>query len=96
MAAARTFPSLINQLAGGVSETILENLKTYNKPFMTIFGGNEQGVPPQVQQWYIDNIAGAAGQEHHRYPDASHFVQDDKGADVAARVNKFMVVNPIK
>jgi haloalkane dehalogenase len=95
MAGARAFPSLINQLVE-VSIPAREKLKQYNKPFLTAFGANEQGFGPEIQQFYIDNVPGAAGQAHHRYPDASHFVQDDKGQDVAARVSKFMAANPIK
>jgi haloalkane dehalogenase len=92
MAAPRTFPSLISQTAG-LYPSVAAGLKRYNKPFLTIHGANEPGVSPAVQQWYIDNIPGAKGQAHHRYPDASHFLQDDKGQDIAARINAFMVKN---
>jgi haloalkane dehalogenase len=93
MAGPRTFPTLINEMIG-LSEPAMEQLTRFDKPFLTIFGGNEPGVPPEAQQWFIDNVPGAAGQVHHRYPDASHFVQDDKGADIAARVNQFKADNP--
>ena len=39
-------------------------------------------------------VPGAVGQDHHRYPDASHFLQDDTGPDVAERVVRFMKENP--
>jgi haloalkane dehalogenase len=95
MAAPRTFPSLINQLVG-VSRPAFERLKQYDKPFLTVFGDNELGVPPGSQSsLIIDNVRGAAGQAHHRYPDSSHYVQDDKGPDAAARVVRFMQANPL-
>jgi haloalkane dehalogenase len=94
MAAPRTFPSLINQLVG-ISGPAKESLKTYRGPFLTIVGGNEPGVPAEVQNWFIDNVPGAKGQKHHRYRDASHYLQDDKGADIAERVSAFIKDNPL-
>jgi haloalkane dehalogenase len=93
MAAPRTFPSLVNQTAGRY-QSVMDGLKRYNKPFLTIFGSNEPGVSPAVQQWFIDNVPGAKGQDHHRLPDASHFLQDDKGAEIAGRINQFIAKNP--
>ncbi|PNY79874.1 haloalkane dehalogenase [Deinococcus koreensis] len=89
MAAPRTFPSLVNQTAGR-NEAVMAGLKRYDKPFLTIFGANEP-APPLT--WFIDNVPGARGQAHHRYPDASHFLQDDQGADIAARINRFIAAN---
>jgi haloalkane dehalogenase len=93
MAAPRTFPSLLNQTIG-LYEPVMAKLANYDKPFLTIFGGNEPGSPQVAQQSFIDNVPGAAGQAHYRYPDASHFLQNDKGADIAARLNVFMADNP--
>ena len=94
MAGPRTFPSLVNQTVG-LSEPVMAELARYTKPFLTIFGANEPGVSPAVQQWFVDNVPGAAGQEHHRFPDASHFLQDDKGREIAERVNRFIADNPL-
>lgn len=94
MAGPRTFPSLINQTVG-LSEPVMAELTRYTKPFLTIFGANEPGVSPAVQQWFIDNVPGAAGQAHHRFLDASHFLQDDKGKEIADRVVRFLADNPL-
>lgn len=94
MAGPRTFPSLINQTVG-LSEPVTAELTRYEKPFLTIFGANEPGVSPDVQGWFIDNVPGAAGQAHHRFPDASHFLQDDKGKEIADRVVRFLADNPL-
>lgn len=95
MAGPRSFPSLLNMLVG-VTEPAIEALTNYEKPFLTIFGGNEPGLrgtgDPQEQM--IDSIPGATGQAHHRFPDASHFLQDDKGSEVAEMVNRFIADNP--
>jgi haloalkane dehalogenase len=93
MAAPRTFPSLLNQTIGK-TEPAREQLKQSTKPFITMMGTNELGLDPAIQQWYIDNVPGAKGQAHHRYADGSHYIQDDKGADLAARVDAFIKANP--
>lgn len=94
MAGPRSFPSLINELVG-LSEPAMQGLTSYEKPFLTISGSNELGTAEIVNQhdWYIANIPGAAGQEHYRFRDASHFLQDDKGKEIAERINVFMSNN---
>jgi haloalkane dehalogenase len=94
MAGPRSFPSLTNQLKG-LSEEARAGLKNYKKPFLTIFGANELGLPveAELQQWHIANVPGASGQAHHRYRDAGHFLQDDKGQDIAVRIHQFMIKN---
>ena len=94
MAAPRTFPSLVNQTVG-LYKPVMAGLTRYTRPFLTIFGANEPGLSPDIQRWFIDNVPGADGQEHHRFPDASHFLQDDKGKEIAERVNRFIVENPL-
>jgi len=97
MAAPRTFPSLLNTMVG-VLEPSREGLTSYDKPFLTIFGGNDPGLAAGAdnQDEVINTIPGAAGQDHYRFSDASHFLQDDKGAEIAERVNQFIADNPIE
>jgi haloalkane dehalogenase len=98
MAGVRSFPSLINQMVG-LSEQAMKGLTAYKKPFLTLFGCNDLASSEEnnQQKWYIANVPGAAGQEHHTFRDASRFVPDDKGAELAElaeRVNRFMAKNP--
>lgn len=97
MAAPRTFPSLLNTMVG-VLEPSREGLTTYEKPFLTIFGGNDPAFAAGAdnQEEVINTIPGAAGQDHYRFSDASHFLQDDRGAEIAERVNRFIAENPIE
>lgn len=95
MAGPRSFPSLLNTLVG-VLEPAQEGLATYEKPFLTIFGLNEPADVTAAQNWMIDTVPGADGQPHHLFPDASHFLQDDKGPEVAEMVNQFIADNPIE
>lgn len=95
MAGPRTFPSLRNELMG-ITVSRLEALKNYKKPFLSIIGENEPGMKGTADGsiWLLANIPGAKGQQHHRYPDASHFLQDDKGPDIAKRIDAFIKSNP--
>ncbi len=95
MAGPRSFPSLLNDLVGR-TEAKREALTRYEKPFLTIFGQNDPGLAgDNTQQWVIDNVPGAKGQAHHIFPDASHYLQDDKGVEIAKMVNDFIEKNPI-
>lgn len=95
MAAPRTFPSLRNDLVGRTQDK-LDALTSYERPFLTIFGGNDPGLVGEgdAQEAMTTSIPGALGQPHHRYPDASHFLQEDQGEDIARRVDQFISTNP--
>lgn len=95
MAGPRTFPSLLNDLVG-ITQDKLNALTEYEKPFLTIFGGNDPGLAGDTtQEWVIANIPGANGQNHWRFADGSHFLQDDKGYEIAVRVDEFIRQNPV-
>jgi haloalkane dehalogenase len=95
MAGIRVFPSLVNEL-GGANQTSWDGLKAYTKPFLTIWAGNDPGNLGQcaTQDNLICNIPGAKGQPHTRLPKASHFLQDDQGAEIAKRMVDFMSKTP--
>lgn len=90
MAGARAFPSLINETPG-VTQEAWFGLATFQKPFVTIWGANDplDLGECELQQALIDNIPGAAGQPHHRFPDASHYLQSDQGEEIAQRLIDF-------
>lgn len=95
MAGPRTFPSLANTLSG-VTQVAWEGLYKFEKPFLTIWGGNDPGQlgQPQTQQMLINSIPGAVGQDHVRLPEASHFLQNDQGKEIARRIDAFITANP--
>jgi haloalkane dehalogenase len=97
MAAPRTFPGLVNEL-GGVTDSAWNGLESFEKPFLTIWAGNDPGQlgRPEVQQSLIDRIPGAQGQPHTRLPQASHFLQDDQGEEIARRMIDFITANPVE
>ncbi|MBT8212821.1 MAG: alpha/beta fold hydrolase, partial [Acidimicrobiia bacterium] len=87
MAGPRVFPSLVNQLGGNTIEA-WNGLTSFEKPFLTLWASNDPGQlgACETQQQLIDNIPGAAGQPHDRLPEASHFLQDDQGTEIANRL----------
>jgi haloalkane dehalogenase len=68
-------------------------LGEFEKPFLTIWANNDPGNlgRPEVQQALIDQIPGSEGWDHVRLPEASHFLQDDQGEEIARRINEFIV-----
>jgi haloalkane dehalogenase len=95
MSGPRAFPTLLNQLLGR-TDAQKAKLTKITAPFLTIFGGNDPGLVGEGdgQPFLTTEMPGAANQPHHRYPDASHFLQADQGADIAKRVNEFIAANP--
>ena len=87
MAGPRVFPSLVNEL-GGANQAAWEGLMQFDKPFLTIWASNDPGNLGScaMQDNLIDNIPGAEGLPHTRLPEASHFLQDDQGAEIADRI----------
>jgi haloalkane dehalogenase len=95
MAGPRVFPSLVNDLTG-ITEDAWIDLTKYTKPFLTIWASNDPGTlgSKETQDRLISSIPGAAGQPHVRLPEASHFIQEDQGAEVARRISEFIDANP--
>ena len=95
MAGPRVFPSLINELPGANGEA-WSGLTGYEKPFLTIWASNDPGNLGSCafQDNLIDSVPGAKGQPHTRLPEASHFLQDDQGAEIARRMVQFIEDNP--
>lgn len=90
MAGPRTFPSLVNDLPG-LNDEAWAGLTSFTKPFLTIWASNDPGNLGrcETQQRLIDSIPGAAGLPHVRLPEASHFLQEDQGAEIARRLVQF-------
>jgi haloalkane dehalogenase len=90
MAGVRVFPSLINQMPG-LNEDAWAGLTSFEKPFLTIWGGNDVGNlgSCETQQKLIAEIPGAEGQPHDRLPEAGHFLQSDQGEEIAQRLVEF-------
>lgn len=89
MAGAREFPALvpITPDHGGVAANVVawEQLGQWHKPFLTLWCPGDQ-VLGHLGQEFIDRVPGATGQAHQRFEPGGHFLQDDRGEDVAAAI----------
>ena len=69
-----------------------ERLGHFDKPFLTLFGARDpvtRGGEKRLQE----HIPGAAGQPHHVFPDASHFIQEDVPEELVARLEAFIAAD---
>jgi haloalkane dehalogenase len=96
MAGVRAFPSLINTVGDApTNEAAREALNAFDRPVLTLFGRRDPNMGSDATQSLTrDLMAGAAGQPHHAYDDAGHFIQEDEGEDLARRVNDFIAATP--
>lgn len=96
MTGPRVFPSLINSLGEPpTNHAAREVFLAWEKPLLTVFGRLDLNLGNDaVQAEMRDAVPGARGQSHHAYPDAHHFIQEDKGEDLARRIVAFMDANP--
>lgn len=95
-AGARQFPSLVpvtpddpaaqpNRDAWGV-------LQQFDKPFLTAFSDKDP-IMSGLDGIFQNMIPGAKGQAHTIIKDAGHFLQEEKGEELAGVVNQFIAAN---
>ena len=92
MSGVRAFPSLLNTVGDApTNEHARRVLDRFTRPALTLFGRLDANMGSDAAQGQIrDRIPGAAGQPHHAYDNAAHFIQEDVGEDLARRVDEFM------
>ncbi|XDD52355.1 haloalkane dehalogenase [Leptospira sp. WS92.C1] len=97
-AAARKFPALVpivpddpasesNRKAWGI-------LKTWKKPFLVAFSDSDP-ITKGGDIVFRRMIPGAKGQKHVTIANAGHFLQEDKGEELAEVIQVFIAENPI-
>lgn len=97
-AGARQFPALVpvtpddpaaqpNRDAWGV-------LQQFDKPFLTAFSDKDP-IMSGLEGIFQSMIPGARGQAHTTIQDAGHFLQEEKGEELAGVVNQFIAANPL-
>lgn len=87
MAGAKIFPSLvpleINDNECLTNKKIWqEKWLTWEKPFLTLFSDKDPMFSGR-ENFYQKNIPGAKGQPHQIIKDGGHFLQEDKGEEIA-------------
>lgn len=91
-AGARKFPRLVPSEPGKSAEA-WEQYAKWEKPFLTAFSSGDpvtRGFDRAMQRI----IPGAQGQPHVTVRGGGHFVQEDKGPELAAIVAAFVEANP--
>ena len=90
---ARQFPLLVptspEDPAAGANKRAWEALRKWTKPFLTAFSDSDP-VTRGAERLLEAQIPGAAGQAHTTIMGAGHFLQEDKGEDLARIVVDFI------
>jgi len=68
-------------------------LRQWQKPFITAFSDGDP-ITRGGDRIFQRLVPGAQGQQHTTIADAGHFLQEEKGAELAAVVNAFIRNNP--
>ena len=88
-AGARIFPYLVpSQLTQ--NRKVWENVLTkWEKPFLTAFSDRDP-ITRGGEKYFQNKIPGAQGQNHVTIEDAGHFLQEDKGEEIAQVIIDFI------
>jgi haloalkane dehalogenase len=86
------FPSLVPTRASDpavpANRAAWAALGRFERPFLTLFGKNDP-ILGKADAPLQRHVPGAAGQPHERFW-GGHFVQEDRGDHLAARIAAFM------
>lgn len=90
---ARQFPLLVptspDDPATGPNRAAWESLERFDKPFLTAFSDSDP-ITAGADRVLRERIPGAAGRAHVTIEGAGHFLQEDKGEELAGVVLDFV------
>jgi haloalkane dehalogenase len=93
---ARQFPLLVptspDDPAAGPNRKAWEVLATWDKPFLTAFADSDP-ITAGADRHLRELIPGAKGRPHTTIVGAAHFLQEDKGEELAKVVVDFMAAS---
>jgi haloalkane dehalogenase len=93
MAGARQFPLLVpiapDDAGVSANRAAWQVWEQWTKPVLTLWTPGDI-VLGHLQSTFVDRIPGAAGQPHATFEPGGHFLQDDRGEDVAAAILAWM------
>jgi haloalkane dehalogenase len=96
--AARLFPGFVPATPADPeranNERAWEVFTRWEKPFLTLFGSRDPITRGGERVWQ-QRVPGAQGQPHEIIRGAGHFLQEDKGPEVAARIVSFIGSTPV-
>ncbi|MCH2084220.1 MAG: haloalkane dehalogenase [Saprospiraceae bacterium] len=92
-AGARIFPALVPIEADDPeaqnNKAAWKVLQQWEKPFLTLFSDSDP-IMKGLEKYFIEQIPGAKGQAHKIIEGAAHFLQEDKGSDLAKHLIEFI------
>jgi len=92
-AGARAFPLLVpvtsDDPAAEANRAALRTLTTWHKPFLTTFS-NRDPITRGAERWFQTNVPGAGSVEHVTIRNAGHFLQEDRGEELAEVLLRFI------
>lgn len=98
LVAARLFPGFVpttpNDPERAANEQAWEVLKRWHKPFLTLFSSRDP-ITRGGEKIFQKLVPGAAGQPHETTRGAGHFLQEDKGPELAQKISAFIATTPI-
>lgn len=96
-AGARVFPALVptrpDDPAAPANRKAWEALTKFEKPFLTAFSDGDP-ITRDFERCFHRRVPGARGQPHTTIREAGHFLQEDKGEELARVVLDFMTATP--
>lgn len=93
-AGPRAFPSMVNQ-CGPRNAVAWGGLSRFTRPFLHVRGTlDTQFGTQEMQDDMVQAIPGARGQAHAAL-EAGHFIQDNKGEELAERIITFIAETPL-
>jgi haloalkane dehalogenase len=91
--AARLFPRFVPTDADdperAANEAAWQVLEGWHKPFLTLFSTRDP-ITRGGERIFQRRVPGATGMPHAAIRGAGHFLQEDKGAELAERINRFI------
>ncbi|MBN0048391.1 haloalkane dehalogenase [Streptomyces actuosus] len=92
-AGARRFPMLVpispDDPASGPNREAWQALQRFDKPFLCAFS-DQDPITGGLDRIFRERVPGARGQQHITIKDGGHFLQEDRGSELAEIVNRFI------
>ncbi|HEY1738405.1 MAG TPA: haloalkane dehalogenase, partial [Acidimicrobiia bacterium] len=94
---ARQFPTLVparpDDPASEPNRAAWERLHKFDKPFLCAFGDSD-AITGGSDKYLIAEIPGAAGQPHTTIVGGGHFIQEDRGVELAEVIVSWLANTP--
>ena len=93
LAGARRFPTLVptstDDPAHAANTEAWEVLRRFDKPFLCAFGDSDP-ITKGGERAFIGHVPGTEGQPHTTIEGGGHFIQEDRGPELAALIAGFI------